>query len=123
MELPPVLDAAVFMALVLVLSLFGLAVSGHFPEEFRAESLRTSLGRGILWATLAVSVGVGAVALAFAWWRLPLYVAVIGGGAMLLIAPILLRPFPDSFVNGRAALLAFTLLGVILAMLAGHRLV
>jgi hypothetical protein len=32
---------------------------------------------------------------------------VIGAGAAMLAAPLLLRPLPDPFVNGRAALLAF----------------
>ena len=36
MALPPLPELAVFMALVLVLSLYGLTVSGHFPEEHRA---------------------------------------------------------------------------------------
>ena len=36
MVLPPLPELAVFMALVLVLSLYGLTVSGHFPEEHRA---------------------------------------------------------------------------------------
>jgi hypothetical protein len=38
----------------------------------------------------------------FAWQHVPLPAAVIGGGAMVLFAPLLLQPFPDSFVNGRA---------------------
>jgi len=36
---PPLPELAVFMALVLVLSLYGLTVSGHFPQEHRAASL------------------------------------------------------------------------------------
>ena len=45
MALPPLPELAVFMALVLVLSLYGLTVSGHFPEEHRAASLRTAGGQ------------------------------------------------------------------------------
>ena len=36
MALPPLPELVLFMALVLVLSLYGLTVSGHFPEEHRA---------------------------------------------------------------------------------------
>ena len=56
----------------------------------------------------------------FAWQRLPLYAAVIGGGAMVLFAPLLLQPFPDSFVNGRQGLLIFAGLAAGLALVAGR---
>ena len=38
---------------------------------------------------------------------------------MVLIAPLLLQPLPDSFVNGRRGLLTFTGLGLGLALMAG----
>jgi hypothetical protein len=119
MALPPLPELALFMALVLVLSLYGLTVSGHFPEEHRAQSLRTAGGRLLLWGTLVLSAVLAVSALAFAWARLPLPAAVIGGGAMVLIAPMLLQPLPDSFVNGRRGLITFTVLGVGLALAAG----
>ena len=60
MELPPLLDLSVFMALILVLSLFGLTVSGHFPAEFRAPALKTVLGKFFCTsATLACGVPLG----------------------------------------------------------------
>jgi hypothetical protein len=37
---------------------------------------------------------------------------------MILIAPLLLQPFPDSFVNGRLALVLFTGAGLGLALAA-----
>jgi len=40
--------------------------------------------------------------------------------AMLLVAPLLLRPLPDSFVNGRGGLIALTTIGAALALLAHH---
>jgi hypothetical protein len=119
MALPPLPELALFMALVLVLSLYGLTVSGHFPEEHRAQSLRTAGGQVLLWGTLVLSAVLAVSALAFAWARLPLPAAVIGGGAMVLIAPMLLQPLPDSFVNGRRGLITFTVLGVGLALAAG----
>lgn len=120
MALPPLPELVIFMALVLVLSLYGLTVSGHFPEEHRAEVLRSGAGSLLLWGTIALSLVLLAAALAFAWQRLPLYAAVIGGGAMMLIAPLLLQPCPDSFVNGRRGLLTFAALGTGLALIAGR---
>jgi hypothetical protein len=119
MALPPVRELAVYMALVLVLSLYGLTASGHFPEEHRAQSLRTGGGQVLLWGTIALSACLGISTAVFAWQRVPLYAAVIGGGAMVLIAPLLLQPLPDSFVDGRRGLLTFTGLGIGLWVLAG----
>ncbi len=119
MALPSLPELAVFMALVLVLSLYGLTVSGHFPEEHRAPALRTGAGQVVLWATLALSAAFTFRSAVFAWQHVPLYSAVIGGGAMVLIAPLLLQPFPDSFVNGHWALLTFAGLGFGLTLLAG----
>ncbi len=118
MTLPPLAELAVFMGLVLVLSLYGLTVSGHFPREFRAPSLTSAAGKTVLWSTLAVAACLAVFALAFAWWRVPAYAAIIGGGGMVLIAPLLLQPLPDSIVNGRRGLLIFTALGLGLAALA-----
>jgi hypothetical protein len=122
MALPPLPELALFMALVLVLSLFGLTVSGHFPAEHRTPALCTSAGRIVLWGTIALSAVLALSTLAFAWARVPLYAAVIGGGAMALSAPLLLQPLPDSFVDGRRALLTFTGLGIALALMAGRLL-
>lgn len=118
MTMPPLPELAVFMALILALALYGLAVSGHFPSEHRAPPLRDGLGAALLWGTMALALLLLLVALVFAAVHLPVYAAVIGGGAMLLAAPLLLQPFPDSFVNGRSALLTFAALGLGLALLA-----
>jgi hypothetical protein len=107
------------MALVLVLSLYGLTVSGHFPAEHRATSLRTGAGQLLLWGTIALCAALALAAVVFAWRHVPLYAAVIGGGAMVLMAPLLLQPLPDRFVNGRRGLVMFTGLGVGLALMAG----
>ena len=120
MALPPLPELALFMALVLVLSLYGLTVSGHFPEEHRDASLQAGLGPLLLWGTIALCAALTLAALAFAWQRLPLYAAVIGGGAMVLIAPLLLQPLPDSFVNGRRGLLTFAGLAAGLTLVAGR---
>ncbi len=123
MALPPIPELTVFMALVLVLSLYGLTVTGHFPEEHRAPSLRSIVGQVLLWGTIALCAVLLVCALAFAWQRVPLHAAVIGGGFMVLIAPLLLQPLPDSFVNGPRALIIFTGLGIGLGLMAGTLLV
>ena len=118
MALPPLPELAVLMALVLVLSLYGLTVSGHFPEEHRSPSLRAGSGPLLLWGTIALCAALTLAALLFAWQRLPVSAAVIGGGAMVLFAPLLLQPFPDSFVNGRRGLVIFAALATGLTVIS-----
>jgi hypothetical protein len=118
MALPPFPQLVLFMALVLVLSLYGLTASGHFPEEHRAAALKTASGKLLLWGTIALCAALTMAALAFAWQQLPLPAAIIAGGAMVLIAPMLLQPLPDSFVNGRRGLITFTVIGAGLALAA-----
>ena len=60
MALPPLPELALFMALVLVLSLYGLTVSGHFPEEHRDASLRAGVGPLLLWGTMALCAALAA---------------------------------------------------------------
>ena len=50
-----------------------------------------------------------------AWSALPWAWAIIIGGAVLLLAPLILQLFPDSFVDGRAGLLVFAGFGAILS--------
>ena len=106
-----------FMALLLALSLYGLAASGHFPREHRAPALARGLGAIVLFGTIAVAIVCLAAALASVWYLIPWYAAVIGGGLSILVAPLVLQQFPDSFVNGRGALLSLCAASVILALL------
>ena len=118
MALPALSDIALFMALVLVLSLYGLAVAGHFPVEHRAANLCTTGGAAILWGTIALAAVLSVATLFIAWQRLPMYAAIIGGGIALLAAPLLLQSLPDSFVNGRRGLLSFAGLALLLSLLS-----
>ena len=111
----PWAELLLFMAGVLLLALYGLAASGHFPREFRATDLRTGAGAIVIWGTIAAACLAGAVTLIFAWAILPWYLIALGGGATLLVAPLLLQPFPDSFVNGRISLLTFATGAILLA--------
>jgi len=100
----PWLELALFMITVELLALYGLAFSGHFPAEFRNAQVTGGTGTMLFWATLAAAVLAAIVAGCVALHLLPWPAIVIGGGAMLLAAPLLLRPFPDRFVNGLAGL-------------------
>jgi hypothetical protein len=100
-------ELVLFMSGVGFVALYGLTVSGHFPAEFRADELKGGAGAIIMWGTIVVTCVAAVTTLIVAWIVLPWYAIAIGGGAMLLAAPLLLRPFPDWFVNGRAGLLTF----------------
>jgi hypothetical protein len=106
---------ACFMAGVLCVALYGLTASGHFPAEARGPKFTAGSGALVLWSTLAATGLAAAAMLAMSWWALPWYLSLLGGGAMLLFAPLLLQPLPDSFVNGRRGLLAFSAGAVALA--------
>ncbi len=112
-----VLPLLLFMLLVLMLSLHGLAAAGHFPRERRAPALRSVAGTFILFGSLTVAAICLAAGLAAAWQRIPWYAAVIGGGAIALLAPLVLQLFPDRFVDGRVALVSFAGAAALLSLL------
>jgi hypothetical protein len=105
------------MGSVLLVALYGLAASGHFPAEFRPATLQRGWGVLVLWGTMVATGLACASVLVVAWSALPWYATVIGGGAALLFAPLLLQPLPDSFVNGRRGLLVLGAGAVMLAAL------
>lgn len=107
----------VFMVLVCACALYGLAASGHFPREHRAPLLRSSAGGALLFGSMAVTTAAALAGVNFAARGLPWYAAIIGAGLVLLATPLLLRPFSDAFVNGRAALLTFAVASAVLAVL------
>ncbi len=104
-----------FMAGVLAAALYGLTASGHFPAEVRSEKFKAGTGALLLWATLLATGAAAASMLVQSWWVLPWYLSLLGGGGMLLFAPLLLQSFPDSFVDGRRGLVAFSAVAVALA--------
>src|SRR5436190_11423272 len=110
------LALALFMLLMAAVSLHGLAASGQFPQEHRGAAFRSATGGVILFGSIAVT-GLSLLAgLLFAARAIPWYAAVIGGGRPVLFTPLLLRPWPDTFVNGRAALLLFSAIAAVAAL-------
>jgi hypothetical protein len=105
-----------FAAIILAVTLYGLALSGHFPSEHRAPSLRSPMGLALLWGTSAVAVAAGIVAVHFAAGHLPVYASVIAGGLAVLVAPLCLNPLPDSFVDGRGGLVALAAIAGLLSV-------
>jgi hypothetical protein len=111
------LALVVLMALILACTLYGLAASGHFPAQHRLLALKSGAGGAILYGTLAVTLAAAAAGIAAAWQALPGPALILGGGAMLLAAPLLLRLLPDWFVDGRAALVTFAAAAAACALL------
>lgn len=116
----PWIDLAIFMALLLAVTLYGLAVSGHFPWSDRPASSRSVAGAALTWLTLVVAVAALGMAVRLAWVRLPWPAAVIGGGLVILFAPLILQLLPDRFVDGRAALITFAAAAGALAIAGWH---
>ena len=110
------LALVLLMALLAAASLHGLAVSGQFPREHRGEAFRSPLGAVTLFGSIAVTLLSLLVGLFLAWRTIPWYAAVIGGGVPILFAPLMLRPMPDRFVNGRGAVLSFSVLSAVIAL-------
>lgn len=104
------------MALLLALSLHGLAASGHFPHEHRTPALRSGAGRLLLFGTIAIAMVCFAIGITVAWRYIPWYAAIIGGGGVVLFAPLAMHPLPDSFVNGASALIVFCGASLLLAV-------
>ena len=112
------------VALIFAAALQGLAVSGHFPHRRKAAAFGATILFGSMALVVLGLVGGIAAALRFVPW----YAAIIGGGFALLAAPLVLRWFPDRFVDGRSAPLVFAGASTVFALLliwlvAGHRCV
>ena len=118
MPLPPWPSLILFMAMALNVCMFVVVAAGHFPAHSRAAELRTLAGSLILWGAICIIVVSAVGAMYFAFAILPWYAAVIGGGLMVLIAPLLVQPFPNRVVDGKAVLLGLALLALVLDYLA-----
>jgi hypothetical protein len=95
-----------FMLLVLAATIQGLAASGHFPlRDDGAKSSRSGhvILLGSTGVTLLALVAGSVAALRLTSWS----AAIIAGGLSLLFAPLVLRAFPDRFVDGARAPVSF----------------
>ena len=110
------LPLALFVALLVVLSLHGLAASGHFPRRYRSTPFTSGAGPTILFASIAIAALSLFIGVAYAWRTIPWYAAILGGGAAVIVAPMILQRLPDPFVDGRSALIIFTGSGALLAL-------
>jgi hypothetical protein len=108
---------ALFVALMLAASLYGLAVSGHFPRRQKGTAFASAFGAIILFGSVALTIAALAGGIMGALHFVPWYAAIIGGGFALLFAPLVLRGFSDRFVDGRSAPLAFAAISAGLALL------
>ena len=111
---------ALFSTLVLVIAVFGLSLSGHFPAEHRKPGMQGPLGRLILVGCIITVALSASIAIGLALGRLPPPAAIIGGGLALLAAPLVLQRLPDAFVDGRRGLLTLAALAAALAWLANQ---
>ena len=108
---------ALFIVSVTVLTLYGLTVSGHFPFAARTKALQSPVGTFVIGATLLSSGLAAVILIVTALNVLPWTAIIIGGGAALLAGPLLLRVFPDAFVDGMAGLLTFSTTAMVVALL------
>jgi hypothetical protein len=117
MPLAALVPLVLFTALLLLVSLYALSASGHFPRASRLPAMAQGSGPAILWGSILFAAACLIVALIAAWTLIPWYAAVIGGGASILVAPLVLQWFPDHFVDGKAALIGFAGGAAILAVI------
>lgn len=110
-----IVPLVLFVALVLAAALQGLAASGHFP--LRKGCAHADVGPALLFSTMIVSAAGAGFGIVAAFHFISWPSAVIGGGLALLGAPLVLQWFPDRFVDGRGALIAFAAAAAILATL------
>jgi len=106
--IPRLIPLLPFVLLVSAAALQGLAVSGHFPLRDGGAKSGSQPRQAMLFASIAVTlfalIAGCTVAPRLASWS----AAIIAGGFSLLFAPLLLRVFPDRFINGAGALIAFS---------------
>lgn len=117
MPLASIAPLIIFVALMLLSSLQALSASGHFPKASRIPAITQGSGPAVLWTSMIVTAGSLAAGIAAALMLVPWYAAVIGGGGAILLAPLVLRVFPDRIVDGKTALIGFATAAAVLAAL------
>lgn len=119
MSLPDWLILALFVVLVLASGMHVLSASGHFPAHGRSAELRGFGSSLLLFGSIALVAaaliaGTIATAMSAPWPAL-----VLGGGAAILLAPVILQLFPDRFIDGRGALIWLAVCAIAASALIG----
>jgi len=117
MSLASIVPLVIFVTLMLLASLQTLSASGHFPKASRLSAVAQGSGPAVLWTSMIVTAGSVVAGIAATWMLVPWYAAVIGGGAAILLAPLVLQVFPDRMVDGKIALIGFAAAAAVLAAL------
>jgi len=115
MSLASIVPLVIFVTLTLLASLQILSSSGHFPKASRLSAVAQGSGPAVLWTSMIVTAGSVVAGIAATWMLIPWYAAVIGGGAAILLAPLVLQVFPDHIVDGKIALIGFAAAAAVLA--------
>jgi hypothetical protein len=105
LPLESIVPLCLFAGMTLLLALYALTASGHFP---RAVDDGGGINPAILWGSFVIALVSLAIALIAAWRLVPWHAAVIGGGLAILLAPLILQMFTNRFVDGNASLVVFS---------------
>ena len=118
MSLPSLSPLLLLMATALVSCMFVVVVAGHFPVQSRAEKFTTLSGLLVLWGSICVVVISSLGTVYFSAMALPLYATIIGGGLMVLAAPLAVQPFSNHIVDSKQVLLALAAVSLALCIAA-----
>ena len=113
---------ALFIVGLTLLTLYGLTVSGHFPASARSKELQTAIATLVIAATLLGSGLAAVILIGIAIPALHWTTIIVAGGGVVLAGPVLLRAFPDDFVDGLAGMVSFAFgaLAIALVLWATH---
>lgn len=107
-----------FASALLCVTLYCLAVATHFPAAHRIGALAGPWGGWIIRVTIVTAGVAASIAVIAALRHLPGYATVLAGCAAILVAPLLLKPLPDTFIDGAGGLITFSAAGLLLALIA-----
>jgi hypothetical protein len=102
-----IIPLGLFTAILFLVSIQGLAASGHFPRSHRKQVFLSGVGAFILYGSTLIACISLVAAVFVAWQLIPWYAAIICGGLAILAAPLGLQLFSDQFVDGRLSLVMF----------------
>jgi hypothetical protein len=110
------MNLVLFIVGFTLLTLYGLTVSGHFPASARSNELQTPVATFVIALTLLMSGLAAMILIGVAVIALPWTTIIIAGGGAVLAGPVLLRVFPDDFVDGLGGMVSFALATIVIAI-------